>query len=51
MWPYNDDEAFWLKPQERTDPVRGGPVNDNDSNRRVPPRAAPAPLPQPAPKR
>ena len=39
MWPYNDDEAFWLKPQERTDPVRGGPVNDNDSNRRVPPRA------------
>ncbi len=51
MWPYNDDEAVWLKPQECADPVHSGPVNDNDPSRRLPPRAPEPVSPQSAPKR
>jgi hypothetical protein len=50
MWPYNDDEAHWLKPQERAAPALRGSANDNDPARRVPPRGAPAPVPTLPPK-
>ena len=46
MWPYNDDEAGWLKPRERAEPMRCVSANDNDPARRVPPRGTkPAPVP------
>jgi len=45
MWPYNEDEAGWLKPRERAEPasqVSAAQVssarvsaNDNDPERRV----------------
>ena len=43
MWPYNDDEAHWLKPRDGAEPTRHGSVNDNDPERQVPPRKTPAP--------
>jgi len=43
MWPYNDDEAGWLKPSPPPKrPIRV-PVNDNDPAFRAPLRALPAP--------
>ena len=35
MWPYNEDEAGWLKPRERAEPPRRASAphvsaNDND---------------------
>lgn len=38
MWPYNEDEAGWLKPRERAEPSRRVSANDNDSTRRPTPR-------------
>ena len=37
MWPYTDDEAGWLTPPPRA----SGAANDNDPDRRVPPRGSP----------
>ena len=45
MWPYNDDEAGWLKPRDNTEPARHGSANDNDPGRRIPPRDTPTPPP------
>jgi len=49
MWPYNDDEAVWLTPPDRGQ-ARLGSANDNDPERRLPPRGAPAPSPKLPPK-
>jgi hypothetical protein len=49
MWPYNDDEAGWLKPRDGAEPPRRGSANDNDPARRVPPRDIPGP-PRDVPK-
>ena len=48
MWPYNEDEAGWLKPRERAEPVRRtsalpASANDNDPARRVASRTTPTP--------
>jgi hypothetical protein len=45
MWPYNDDEAGWLTPPLGAVRLRPASANDNDPNRRVPPRGRPAPQP------
>jgi hypothetical protein len=50
MWPYNEDEAGWLKPRERAAPPRRASANDNDPARRVPPRGLPKPAPTLPPK-
>jgi hypothetical protein len=55
MWPYNEDEARWLKPRERAAPPRhtSAPhvsANDNDPTRGVPARGLPKPAPTPPPK-
>jgi hypothetical protein len=55
MWPYNEDEAGWLKPRERAAPPRRASAphvsaNDNDPVRRVPPRGLPKPAPTLPPK-
>jgi hypothetical protein len=44
MWPYNDDEAGWLKPRHGAELPRRVSANDNDPARRVPPRPAPPPI-------
>ncbi|GAB2175934.1 hypothetical protein DLREEDagr8_14920 [Dongia sp. agr-C8] len=38
MWPYNDEEAGWLKPRERAEPPRRITANDNETGHRVPDR-------------
>jgi hypothetical protein len=43
MWPYNDEEAGWLKPRQGAEPQHPASANDNDSARRVPPRGTPTP--------
>jgi hypothetical protein len=48
MWPYNEDEAGWLKPRERAEPVHRAPAphasaNDNDPARRAAPPSMPTP--------
>jgi hypothetical protein len=50
MWPYNDDEAGWLKPRHGAEPPRRVSANDNDPARHVPPRGTPAPPPILPPK-
>ncbi len=42
MWPYNEDEAGWLKPRERAEPARRVSANDNDSARHAALRKSPA---------
>jgi hypothetical protein len=55
MWPYNEDEAGWLKPREDAEPPRRASANDNGCVQLVPaPKpgatAVTAPAPNPAPK-
>ena len=50
MWPYNDDEAGWLAPHERSQPARHVSANDNNPARRLPPRETPKPAPTLPPK-
>jgi hypothetical protein len=60
MWPYNEDEAGWLKPRERAAPPRRVSArglletevaaNDNDAGRRGPTRDLTKPAPTLPPK-
>jgi len=50
MWPYNDDEAGWLKPRERAERPRAISANDNDPDRPVAPRSTSPAAPTPTPK-
>lgn len=55
MWPYNEDEAGWLKPREYAEPPRRASANDNGHVRLVPvPKpgasAVAAPAPNQAPQ-
>jgi len=47
MWPYNEDEAGWLKPSPAARPLPAS-ANDNDSALRLPARTTP---PSPPPTR
>jgi len=50
MWPYNEDEAGWLKLRAPAEPARRFSANDNDPERRVPSRGISAPGPTLPPK-
>lgn len=46
MWPYTDDEAGWLTPQQWAERSNRRSANDNDPGRHIPPRpcsATPSP--------
>jgi hypothetical protein len=49
MWPYNDDEAGWLKPRQAAEPRHPASANDNEPERRIPSRGSANPPPT-APK-
>jgi hypothetical protein len=49
MWPYNDDEAGWLKPRDGAETAPHGSANDNDPARQVARRRTPIP-PRDTPK-